>query len=338
MLAQILTQTSAPATNWTSIASSADGTRLVAGNGTGIWISTNSGNSWTQTTAPASSWVSVASSADGSQLAAVASRAFAGPLVLSTNAGLTWLTNNIGNQVWASIVSSGDGKTLVATVKNGPIYCSADSGVTWSQGMVSNSTGGATFTAPWQSLAASADGKFFVVINAFTSGGIFASTNSGVTWTAINFDGQMWRAIASSANGRRLVAECVGGAIYFSINSGAIWTSLYVPNQNSGSHVVASADGTKLVALISDGRVYSSTNSGLFWTSNNFNGVSWGATTCSADGNTIYAVQTAGNSSTIWSQKTISSPVLNLARMDNATVISWILLPRQVFYCNRVLI
>jgi hypothetical protein len=48
--------------NWYSIASSADGTKLVAVGYSGIYTSTNSGASWMQqTNAPNLSWYSVAS-------------------------------------------------------------------------------------------------------------------------------------------------------------------------------------------------------------------------------------------------------------------------------------
>jgi uncharacterized repeat protein (TIGR03803 family) len=63
--------TAAPAGFWTSVASSADGSKLVAAaNYGGIWISTNSGATWTSSGAPNSYWSSVASSADGTKLVA----------------------------------------------------------------------------------------------------------------------------------------------------------------------------------------------------------------------------------------------------------------------------
>ena len=65
-------QTSAPVTNWISVASSADGAKLVAvANGGGIYVSSDSGFTWTQTSAPATNWHSITSSADGTKLAAV---------------------------------------------------------------------------------------------------------------------------------------------------------------------------------------------------------------------------------------------------------------------------
>src|ERR1700722_12799858 len=72
-MAQSWQPTSTPATNWSSIASSANGDRLAATvYGGGIYTSTNSGTTWPPTLAPDYSWESVASSADGLKLVAAA--------------------------------------------------------------------------------------------------------------------------------------------------------------------------------------------------------------------------------------------------------------------------
>src|SRR5436190_795884 len=69
---QTWTQTSAPITNWSGVASSADGSRLVAAvSGGRIYTSTDSGAGWTATGAPSTNWSAVASSADGTKLVAV---------------------------------------------------------------------------------------------------------------------------------------------------------------------------------------------------------------------------------------------------------------------------
>src|ERR1017187_6167839 len=103
--AQTWTQTSAPETNWTAVASSADGTKLVATAGnSGIWVSTNSGATWTQTSAPQSGWFRVASSADGARLAAVGKPlpivgppplSYTGSFFASTNSGAAWMSNKL---------------------------------------------------------------------------------------------------------------------------------------------------------------------------------------------------------------------------------------------------
>src|SRR5208337_4167483 len=72
---QTWTMTGAPITNWTAVATSADGTRLVAAAGYSgpslIYVSTNGGTNWTPSGAPIEYWKAIASSADGSKLVAV---------------------------------------------------------------------------------------------------------------------------------------------------------------------------------------------------------------------------------------------------------------------------
>ena len=68
--AQVWTPTSAPSANWYAVASSADGSNLVAVvYGGSIYTSTNSGTIWSATSAPNTNWASVASSADGTKMA-----------------------------------------------------------------------------------------------------------------------------------------------------------------------------------------------------------------------------------------------------------------------------
>ena len=130
---------------WSSIASSADGSRLVAaagGNGSSgfIFISTNSGAAWTVTATnipsglTAHPWTYVASSADGSRLAAVS--AAPGPfgetgvlsvLITSTNSGTTWTMNAVPLLDWNAVALSADGNKLAASVEGpsgGLIYVS----------------------------------------------------------------------------------------------------------------------------------------------------------------------------------------------------------------------
>ena len=68
-IAQEWTPTGAPETNWSSVACSADGSKLVAAVFGGlIYTSTNSGSTWVAASAPTNFWWSVASSADGTRL------------------------------------------------------------------------------------------------------------------------------------------------------------------------------------------------------------------------------------------------------------------------------
>lgn len=123
---------------WGSIASSADGSKLIAAGGGGIpgyiFLSTNFGAAWTVTATnilPShgfDEWICVASSADGSKLAAVSQSTSPGEIITSTDSGVTWITNPVPNLTWNAVALSADGANRVAAVGYpsyvGPIYSS----------------------------------------------------------------------------------------------------------------------------------------------------------------------------------------------------------------------
>ena len=234
---------------WTAIASSADGTKLVAVSMSGgqIYTSGDSGMTWTlQNSAPRANWQSVASSADGTKLVAIINQ---GQIYTSGDSGVTWTAQNGAPTLnWISVASSADGTKLVALVLGGQIYTSGDSGVTWT---LQNSAP----RTSWISVASSADGTKLVAVT--IGGQIYTSADSGVTWTAQSAPSETWQAVASSTDGTKLVAVTEGGPIYTSGDSGVTWTA-----QNSGSQswctFASSADGTKLVTAIYPGPIYTS--------------------------------------------------------------------------------
>jgi hypothetical protein len=110
------------------VASSADGTKLVAVNWGAsldghIYTSTDSGVTWSaNNNAPSAVWSSVASSADGTKLVAAANGV---GIYTSTDSGVTWSANNNAPPAgWASLASSADGTKLVAMDGNGAIWTS----------------------------------------------------------------------------------------------------------------------------------------------------------------------------------------------------------------------
>ncbi len=62
--------TSAPATNWASVACSADGSKIVAGHDAGIYISADFGSNWAPAMTPPLRFPAVACSADGTKMVA----------------------------------------------------------------------------------------------------------------------------------------------------------------------------------------------------------------------------------------------------------------------------
>jgi hypothetical protein len=362
-------RSSAPSNNWTAVASSADGTRLVALAGLksvssggyegpgGIYCSSDSGKTWIQTSSVSTNWSCVASSADGTKLvAAVGGGVYqgAGLIYISTNSGTTWSATAAPSEDWMSVASSTDGTKLVAVADN--VYISSDSGLTWvpsgptssrwqavacsADGFRAVAGGHFTslytlpYTGPWRSAegppngggcgACSADATKLVAITC-RGGTICTSTNSGANWTSTSVRNDRWSGVASSADGAKLVA--VGwieddppggdGLIYTSTNSGASWAPTAAPS-NRWTSVATSADGVMLVAVAylaqgGNGRIYTSTNSGATWAPTSAPTNWWLSVASSADGSKLVAVSgesfggdgliyTSGDSGQSWAQ------------------------------------
>jgi photosystem II stability/assembly factor-like uncharacterized protein len=144
-------------------------------------------------------------------------------------------------------------------------------------------------------------GSFSSFINSFWTLG------SGTT-------GLGWEAIASSADGSKLVAVTSGSSIYYSSDSGMTWTPATTPGNTGWRTVASSADGSKLVAAISGGSIY--TNSGTTWvrSSGAPNGSNWVSLASSANGNKLAAVisgggiYTSADSGSTWAKQTTGLP------------------------------
>lgn len=260
------TLTGAPTNRWSHVASSADGTRLVAVAESpeplvvhsdpelgAIYISTNSGATWTQASAPTNGWASVASSADGARLVSLSGEVYnqTGPIYVSMDGGAHWTDTGAPSNLWQSVASSADGTKLVAVAGSGPIqplgivyvpvagpiYRSTDSGSTWTPSSAPSNV--------WRSVTCSADGSKLAAV--LYEGRIYTSTNFGASWTPTSAPSNYWTEIASSADGGVLAATAYyGGQIYLSTDSGGSWSS--VSPSNSWTCVAASADGNRLAA------------------------------------------------------------------------------------------
>ncbi len=277
-------QSSASSGNWLGMASSSDGTRMAAvtsGSGGNVYVSINSGQTWSSTSANSSgaSFVAIASSADGTHLAATGTN---NAIYFSTNSGSSWTAIiNPGNKNWSSIASSSDGTRLVACVNNtgsGYLY-------TFLNGTLVN-----TYSTPaaWTAVASSASGTNLVAVA--YGGNIYTSANAGAGWNPVSgLSSQNWKAVASSADGTKLAAAIFGGGIYTSANSGASWALGGAPSKNWTS-IACTSDGGKLVAVANDGSLYTSTDWGATWTQHFDNipsGANWSCSASSANGNVM---------------------------------------------------
>ncbi|MCB1237152.1 MAG: choice-of-anchor D domain-containing protein, partial [Verrucomicrobiae bacterium] len=103
-----------------------------------------------------------------------------------------------------------------------------------------------------------------------------------------------WRAVASSADGERLMAAEFGGRIYVSTDSGATWKAREF--DRDWNSVSMSADGLTLGATVHFGQIYLSTDGGETWRvreagTDRF----WTALAISADGARMAAAEYEGS-------------------------------------------
>src|SRR5262249_37339119 len=103
-----------------------------------IYISTNSGAAWRKATATSNSWSSVACSADGTKIIAAGGFKLRswdppneGAVLTSADSGMSWSPAALPQTNWSGVASSADGTTLLAASPSGLLYVSSNSGETW---------------------------------------------------------------------------------------------------------------------------------------------------------------------------------------------------------------
>ncbi len=251
---------------YVSVASSIDGTMLVAaGFNDQLFTSSNAGASWTPRDS-SRAWQSVASSADGTHLAAVVS---IGQAYTSVDSGAHWAPQGTTGIAYHSVASSADGTKLVAAAYNGFIYTSVNGGSNWTQRATS---------LPWYGVASSTDGtKLAACIN---GGTFYTSTDSGATWNP-HGTSSTYYSITSSSDGTKLAAVANGGFIYTSGDSGNNWTQR--ATSQPWISISSSYDGNTLIAVINGGAIYASFDSGQTWNAKTTGGPAWSAVAISGD-------------------------------------------------------
>jgi photosystem II stability/assembly factor-like uncharacterized protein len=307
--------------NWSALAASADGTKLVAAsyddpsfNPGSIYTSTNSGTTWALTSAPSNFWYGVASSTNGDRLAAAVD---GGGIYTSTDAGTTWVqATNAPYGVWYAIASSWDGNKLVAVSAGAArfIYTSPDTGQTWISNNVPD-------TEYWYAVASSADGqRLTAVSNSNTNNGpgaIYSSTDGGNNWISNKVAAMSWTGVSCSGDGQKLLACGSSSALYISADGGLNWKA--VPGVfGYFTGTASSADGTRLVVVSNGGQIYTSTDSGANWVSNNAPALAWQEVTGSRDGNLVTAAVPGDQ---IYTSR--SAPVLTFSANSGQGLLSW---------------
>jgi hypothetical protein len=239
---------------WSSIASSADGSRLIAGTITAghIFYSRNGGVTWTNNTSavdPIKAWAALGSSADGMRLLAAAA---ANVLYLSKDGGDSW--NSVGPTArnWKAVTVAGDGTNMLAAVSASTLWVSNDGGDTWKE-----KTGLSTHN--WTATASSFDSsRMYAVGDVF-----YFSLDKGTNWGTSA--GPISGPLACSSNGLKL-AGVISGQIAVSSDGGVSWTIRTNSGSRAWSSVVISDDGSRIAASVTGGGIYVSVNNGITWT------------------------------------------------------------------------
>jgi hypothetical protein len=268
-----------------------------------------SAQTWTQASVPSNGgWMAIASSADGNKLFAISFVELT--YATSTNAGTTWTAkteplsdpSNVGH--WTCIASSADGNTLLAMNSYNTVWASTNSGISWASNVITsaNSLASVALSADGTK-AVAVDGSLWGLIN---SGGIYTSTNSGMTWSQTTAPIEPWSSVTSSADGTVLAATAWDGSpaipVYVSTNSGLTWMPTATPSNMDCTVIACSADGRKIIVggedvSSSSWVICTSTNSGNTWVLDNVssNASQWYGVASSADGTRLIACTEGSN-------------------------------------------
>ncbi|MES2592298.1 MAG: T9SS type A sorting domain-containing protein [Bacteroidota bacterium] len=155
----------------------------------------------------------------------------------------------------------------------------------------------ATVNAQWQSI-----GPYGGIVRCFAKsgstlfagsfgGGIFQSTDNGISWDATNTGLTNLDILSLAVNGTTMYAGTNGGGVFVSTNSGANWTAVNNGLTNLSINAIAVVGNTVFAGTTaSNGGMFISTNNGTNWNAAN-NGLPSGVYVLSlaTSGSVIYA-------------------------------------------------
>lgn len=223
------------------------GILLSGGNGSGIFSSTNYGNTWT---------VSNTGIVAGEEILCLGKNSagiFAGSdslIYFSTNNGASWsIVNNSGNAVFAFAFLT---DTIYAATMGGGVIMSTNNGSSWTTvntGITTNLV--YSIVKKGNLLFAGTDGN-----------GAFVSSNAGANWTFLNSAPSTVRCLET--DGTNIYAGTLGSGMFISSNNGASWSQVTngIPITNFVYNITSI--GTTLLAASHD--VFHSSDSGATWT------------------------------------------------------------------------
>jgi len=168
-----------------------------------------------------------------------------------------------------AVTSNGTSGTNLFVGTDGGILLSTNNGTIWNNVLMSGTN----------ALAVTSNGTDST--NLFAGGGgVFRSTNNGISWTAVDSGlamNQPVSSLAASSKGTSntdLFVGTYGNGVFLSTNNGTSWTAVNYGLQNTVINSLAVSD-TNLIAA-TNGGIFLSTNNGTSWTNVNTTGLGIG--------------------------------------------------------------
>ena len=194
-----------------------------------------------------------------------------------------FLPQNIDSGIgarWRFIAISSDGKYQTATVSNGFMYTSSDSGNTWAEVR----TNGIQI---WGGVAVSSSGKYQTLTA--RNNGIYRSDDFGKTW-AVTDSAREWYGVAMSSDGKIQTAMTFT-YIYRSNDFGVSWNVVKEAGLRRWRGIAMSADGLTQTAVVSYGSIYRLNADNVTWDEVPSTYGGWIDVAMSSDGTVQTAVQ-----------------------------------------------
>jgi photosystem II stability/assembly factor-like uncharacterized protein/transposase-like protein len=290
-------QTNGPYYVWDISSLAVSGSNIFAGIGSGVFLSTNNGTSWTAVNSglPTNSSINC--------LAVSGSNIFAGTgsgVFLSTNNGTSWTAVNSGLTNTAVEDLDVSGSNIFAATSGGGVFLSTNNGTSWAavnsglspyglyvnslavngsnifagtfgSGVFLSNNNGTSWTAAVNS-GLTCDTVFCFAVSgsnifAGTASGVFLSTNNGTSWTAVKSGlptNSFIRSLAVSGTGE-IFAGAGGAGVFLSTNNGTSWTAVNSGLSNGFVQALAVSSTGGIFAGTSGGGVLLSTNNGASW-------------------------------------------------------------------------
>ena len=196
---------------WSHIVCSADGSVVVASEGTAIHVSTDSAASFSAGWG-SNTWKDLTISSDGTKIFAVAEYR---EIYRSTDSGATFAiaTASLAKQ-WATISCSADGDKLIAAVKDQYVYTSVNTGVNWTA--ITSLPISLGFGKHWSGVDISDDGVHMLA--SLKNDYLQSSNDSGTTWvnqsdSFANY--QSWYGVSMTGDGLQQFAVAYSGSISY---------------------------------------------------------------------------------------------------------------------------